>query len=429
MAENHFDLIIIGGRCAGASLTQWLAGSGLKILLLDRSTFPSRPSVPSAPFIHPGTMRLLDELGIPEAAYTQAGGKIEHFVIANFENSLLGDMPTLLMDLDRNYFQGIDRMLFDEALWERASTVPGVTALEGFAVTQILKDETGTISGVIGQTASREQETYTADLVVGADGRFSFCARHFGAKVVEEKNDFTSAAYYADWENMEPYAPDRPNAISTYNASQGLLLLVIPLAERTYSVAAVMQSKEANFGARGVEQAYLERIQRVPHLWNRLKHADRVSEIIGMRPIQNGYREAYGINWALVGDAVHYKDPSDGQGIYDALLGSKLLAQSIIAWKQNGIPWTTAGAEYQRKLMDATHPTFLQTVANVKQTLYMNMPGFLLKTLMRWTMSDPDFQTQFLRYLARAIDPADYKPLAGMPRALIKGVLSDLRKR
>ncbi len=89
---NKYDVIIIGGRCAGASLALRLAGHNLKILLVDRATFPSLPSVPSAPFIHPGMMRLLDELGIPESEYPHVGGKIERFVVANFENFFLAEM-------------------------------------------------------------------------------------------------------------------------------------------------------------------------------------------------------------------------------------------------------------------------------------------------------------------------------------------------
>jgi len=406
MSKNHYDIIIIGGRCAGASLALRLAGNNLKILLVDRATFPSLPSVPSAPFIHPGTMRLLDELDIPETEYMHVGGKIERFVVANFENYFLTEMPTSRMKLDRNYFQGIDRMLFDETLWKHAARVPGVTAREGFSVMQILKDASGTINGMSGKTAEGSQESFTADLVVGADGRFSFSARQFGAKVIEEQNQFTSAAYYADWENVDDYSPDYPNAITTYNAAQGFMLLVIPVAERKYAIATVMKSSDAHFGAQNLEPAYLEGLQRAPHLWHRLKNARQVTQVVGMRPIENGYREAFGANWALVGDAVHYKDPSDGQGIYDALLESKLLAQAILDWKKNGTAWVVAGARYQQTMMEATHATFKRTVANVKQTLYTPVPRFLFKTLVRWMTNNPNFQTQFLRYLARATHPA-----------------------
>lgn len=427
MSENHYDVIIIGGRPAGASLALWLAGGGLKILLVDRATFPSLPNVPSAPFVHPGTMRLMDELGIPETEYTHPGSKLERFVI-DMIGAFQAIMPTAQMGLDRNYFRGIDRSLFDTALWNRAAHVPGLTAREGFSVTEIRKDALGTITGIVGKTADGTAESYTADLLVGADGRFSFSARQFGAKVVEERNAHTSAVYHAEWEDVEDYAADCPNAITTYRTGKGFMILVIPIAERKYHIGAVLKSADANFGAQGFEQAYHDFLGWIPHLQNRLKNARRVTEVVGMRPIENGYRQAYGANWALVGDAAHYKDPSDGQGIYDALLESKLLAQSIRDWKQNRTSWAEAGAHYQQQMMDATHLMFMQTVDNVKQSLYINVPGCVAKTLVRWMISSPEFQTGFLRYLSRAIDPKAYKPSVS-PQILMDGLMGDIRQR
>jgi flavin-dependent dehydrogenase len=334
------------------------------------------------------------------------------------------------MGLARNYFYGVDRNHFDEALWKQAAQAAGVTANAGFAVTQILKDANGDVTGIAGQASGRPAETYTADLIVGADGRFSFAAREFGAKVIDELNQHTTAVYHAEWENVEAYSADHPHAVTNYNTGKSFQVLVIPTAERRYLIGTYMRSQDAHFGAQGIEQAYINGLQRIPHLWNRLKNAQRITDIVGIRPIENGYRAAYGAHWALVGDAVHYKDPSDGQGIYDALLESKLLAESILAWKQQGLAWMQAGAIYQQRLMDATHRMYQQTVANVKQTVFTQPPGFIINTLIRYGVSDPEFQTQFLRYLSRAIDPAAFTtgPAVFM-KIFMRGVIGDLRRR
>lgn len=426
---NHYDVIIIGGRCAGSSLAMRLAGHDLKILLVDRATFPSLPNVPSSPFIYPSALRLLAELGIDESEYALPGAKIERFVL-EFVGYFHTVMPTSLIGVDRNYCCGIDRRLFDHTLWKHAGRVPGVTAREGFSVTEILKNESGAVCGIVGKAGDGAAERFTADLVVGADGRFSFAARQFGAKVVEEQNGHTSASYHAEWENVDDYAPDCPDAVCLYNTNQGFAALVIPIAERKYIIGTYMKSADANFGARGLEQAYTNGLQRVPHLWNRLKNARRVTDIVGVRPIENGYREAFGAGWALAGDAVHYKDPFDGQGIYDALTETKLLAESIIDWKKNGTAWATAGANYQRRMMDATHAMFLQTVKRVKASLYTEVPGFALKTLARWVVNDPAYQAEFLRYLSRAIAPEDFKIEPSIsPRVVLNGIAGDLRAR
>ncbi len=295
-------------------------------------------------------------------------------------------------------------------------------------MTHILKDDSGTVTGVRGRSSADEPETFTADLVVGADGRFSFVAREFGAVGVGELNDFTSAGYMAEWDNVDDYSADWPNAITTYNTARRFMILMIPIAERKYLIATVMPSEDAHFGAHGAEQAYAEALQRVPHLQNRLKNAQQVSAMVGIRPIENGYREPFGVQWALVGDAVHYKDPSDGQGIYDALLGSKLLAESILAWKRGDLSWAEAGARYRQRLLDETQLMFRQTVANLKQSLFMTPPAFAIQTFARYLISDSDYQRQFFRYLSRAISPADYK--LGPPlllKAISRGVIGDLR--
>ena len=429
MSENHFDVIIIGGRCAGASLARRLGEQGLKILLVDRATFPSLPNVPSSPIFHPGTMRMMDELGIDEADYTLAGGRIDHYVLS-FVNYFEAVIPTARMTSDRKYSYGIDRNLLDHALWKHAASLPTVTAFEGFAVTEILKDEAGAVTGIVGKNADKVQETFTADLVVGADGRFSFAARQFGATVVEEKNEFTTAAYHAEWENVDDHGPECPRALTMYNTVKGLMLLVIPIAERKYIISTYMRSEDAQFGAKGLEDAYLEGVQAVPHLWKRMEHAKRVTDVVGVRPIENGYREAFGANWALVGDAVHYKDPIDGQGIYDALIETKVLAEAIISWKEEGVAWPVAGAHYKERMLAETHKMFLQTAGRVKQEVHTTPPAFLIKTYIRWLINDVDYQTQFLQYLSRSIDPADFKTEPSISLKVVwRGIVGDIRKR
>ena len=429
MANSHYDVIIIGGRCAGASLALRLADNDLNILLVDRATFPSQPNVPSAPFIHPGTMRLLDDLGLDESDYAHDGSRVDRFVV-RMSDLFEAQIPIAGNGLDRDYFCGIDRSRFDATLWNHAARASGVNSQAGFSVTQINKDATGHVSGITGQATDGRPTSFTADLVVGADGRFSFSARQFGASVIEEQNDHTSAVYIAEWENVADHSSDSPNAITSYYSGKGHMILVVPIARQKYHIGTVMKSAEANFGARGVEQAYEQTLQRIPHLWQRLTHGQRMNDVVGMRPIENGYRQAYGKNWALVGDAVHYKDPTDGQGIYDALLGSKLLAQAIIDWKQDRLSWEQAGATYQERLLEATHTLFKQTVANVKQTLYVAPPDFILNTFGRYLITNPDYQTRFVRYLSRALDPAEFQPGPKLfLKAFRQGIAADIRKQ
>lgn len=419
---SHYDVIIIGGRNAGASLAMRLAKQGLKIFMMDRASFPSLPQVPSSPIIHAGTMRLLDELGFNEKEYTHPNGIITEYAPC-FVGHFQVFMPTQLMNIDRNRAYGIDRNHFDTVLWERAAKTPNVTARAKFAGVGILK-ENGRITGIIGKDADGNEISITADVVVGADGRFSWTAREVDAKVVEERNELIGTSYHAEWEDVEPVSPQHPHTLAFYNTAKGLVAIVIPIDTRKYIVGNYLTTERTKLGAKKLEDYYEESLQSMPELWARMKNARRVTDVVGVKGIQNGYRTPYGDGWVLVGDAVHYKDPIDGQGIYDALIGTKILAEAIRKWKQDGASWDEAMKFYQDEFWKETHPMFLQTVERIKLEAYGTPPPFIINTIIRWTLSDPEYQAQFLRYIHRAVDPS-LRPEPG-PKYFLRGLKRDL---
>lgn len=420
--EKQYAVIIIGGRIAGASLAIRLAQQNVRVLLIDRTTFPSWPSVPSSPMVHPGTMRLLDELGLGEGDYTHPEGRVTHFIL-DMMGKYQAVMPTELLQLDRNYIYGIDRNKFDTVLWQRTKSLPTVTACEDFAMTDIVKDAAGRVTGITGKSGQGAEEQISAGLVVGADGRFSMAAHKFGARPFEELNEYPSASYHAEWDGVASYSDKYPNPIVVYQLGNGFSLLCIPIDKHKYIIANYMRTSDADFEGK-LEEHYLQMVQSVPRLRDQLKNARRVTRIVGVRRIDNGYRQAYGDGWALVGDAFHYESPLDGQGIYNALLASKLLAEAIQQWK-SGKPWQQAGEEYQQRFYTSSHAMLKQTVKRVQQELYTNPPPFVVNTLMRWVLTDPGYQQQFLRYLSRAIEPDSFV-FGPRPGPMVRGFLRDV---
>ena len=59
-----YDTVIVGARCAGSALALTLAREGLKVLAIDRATFPS--DTMSGHFIHPAGVSCLRRLGLLE---------------------------------------------------------------------------------------------------------------------------------------------------------------------------------------------------------------------------------------------------------------------------------------------------------------------------------------------------------------------------
>lgn len=420
---SDFQVIIIGGRPAGASLAIRLGRQNIKTLLVDKMTFPSLPSVPSSPILYSPHLEMLDDLGIAQSEAFHADGRLDAFAVS-FVGHFHSVIPLSIAGAKYPYAYGADRTKFDTAIWEHACKQHSVTARSGFSVTGILKENRRVI-GIKGQTERGKEETFTADLVIGADGRFSHAAAQFEAPILEEHNEHITSSYHAEWENV----PDgfAPHSGTIYNTAKGLAVIMIPIDTRKYIVGTYLRPEHQ--ADKRPEEAYLERLQAIPEVWARLKNATRVTQVIGVKGIRNGFRQPAGDGWALVGDAFHYKDPLDGQGIYDALLEAKFLAEAVGQWQNGGKTWAQAGQEYANRAIEGTRPMMLQTVRRVKQEMFSDPPPFIIKTLIRWTLSSPEYQRDFMRLITRSADPNNWQTPGTMRRAVMQGIRNDLFRR
>jgi flavin-dependent dehydrogenase len=417
--DTDYDVIIVGGRPAGATLAARLGMLGLRVLLLERDTFPSAPAA-SCPVIYPSTMHLLDEIGADEADYahdTPALHEINIEIRDDFCSTIR--VPILF---GRDYAYAIDRARFDEALWRTAARQAGVTAMQGVAVTDVLR-EGECVSGVRARLPGDVVSTWTADCVVGADGRFSLVARKVGAKELDRCDDLPTSIYYAYWRDVAAFA-DGPT-IHIFGTGRGIGYLLMDSADGTTCVAVGGRAALFSGDQKPVER-YAQLLRDQPHVWRRLEGAERATEVHGMRNIGNLYRQASGPGWALVGDALHQKDPLDGQGIYDAVFTAKALAEAIGTWKRGAASWAYAMETYAAAVRAETYPMYQVTLERVRQELYIPRPDWAYKTWVRWLSTDAEYRRRFGLLLARAIDPERWLPPSAFLGALLRGALSDL---
>jgi 2-polyprenyl-6-methoxyphenol hydroxylase-like FAD-dependent oxidoreductase len=419
--NTHYDVVIVGGRPAGATLAARLGRQGLRVLLLERARLPSVPAA-SSPAIYPATMRLLDEIGADEAEYARGTPRVHWLVSeirADFRVSL--PMPNLF---GRDYLYAIDRARFDDALWRTAARCPTVTALQGFAVTDLLRDG-AYVRGVMGRVAGRPEQRFTADCVVGADGRFSLVARKAGARSYAERSDLPTSIYYAYWANVQPYQGEEPVIVS-YGTGLGYGVGLMDSADGTTCVAIEGRASALELGDQKPIELYMRLLKQHPQVWRRLATAEPITEVRGMRNIGNLYRDAGGSGWALVGDALHQKDPIDGQGIYDAVVTAKLLSQAIVEWKHGRKPWALALADYAAAVRAETYPMYQVTMDRVKRELYTTHPDWAYHSWLRWLATDREYQRWIMLLLSRAIPPAGWLPARVVLQAIGRGALADL---
>ena len=159
--DQYYDVLIVGGGPAGSTLAWSLRGSGLRVAILDKHTFP-RDKV-CAGWVTPA---VIEELALDVDDYRQSR---TFQPIYGFRVSQIGgrEIETNYTDQPASY--SIRRCEFDHYLLERS----GAELLLGQKFKSMHKTEEGWLVN----------DHYRARLVVGAGGHFCPVVRAMGAKL------------------------------------------------------------------------------------------------------------------------------------------------------------------------------------------------------------------------------------------------------
>ncbi|MCA9887461.1 MAG: FAD-dependent monooxygenase [Anaerolineae bacterium] len=423
--EPYYDVIIVGGRVAGSALAARLGLYGLRVLMLERSEFPSLPAV-SSPIIYAPTMKILDEIGADETIYARNTPRITLM----HQIALGASGRVHIPEADgRAYAYAIDRARFDEALWQNAVRLPQVDGRQNCNVVDVALDGER-VTGVVVKNEDGSTETIHSDIVIGADGRFSMVARKMNAQLRDEWEQLPTSIYYAYWEGVA-MIDDLPSA-SAYEGHGPFGYLAMDSADGQ-TVIAVEGRSEALEHDGEVDAFYEQKIMELPALAERMAGATRVTTVRGMKHVSNAYRQPGGPGWALVGDAYHHKDPLDGQGIYNAVITGKALAQAIRKYKRGQLSWEEALADYDEVARVKTYGMYKTLQRRIKESFYPEpnrVPPWVNEQMTRWIFEDPDMEDLIGKMLTRQL-PADMIALMAPPtlmRALARGPWRDLRK-
>jgi 2-polyprenyl-6-methoxyphenol hydroxylase-like FAD-dependent oxidoreductase len=313
MSQTGYDVIVVGARCAGSPTAMLLAQQGHRVLVVDRSTFPS--DTISTHVVHPTGVAALARWGLLDEVVA-SGCPPLHTYAFDFGPVIVAGSPGTAAS-PVGYCPR--RTILDQVLVE-AAVHAGAEVREGFFVEGLTVDD-DRVTGIRGRTRDGASVTERARWVIGADGLRSLVARSVHAqqyRAVEPK----LCGYYAYWSGLlvdgrfEVYdRGDRGFAAAPTNDGLTLLVGGWPFAEL-----------EANNS--DVEGNYLAIFDRVPEFAARLHGATRESRVTGMA-VPNFFRMPYGPGWALVGDAGYNKDPITAQGISDAFRDAELLAAAL----------------------------------------------------------------------------------------------------
>ena len=307
------DVVIVGGRCAGAPLALLLARAGHDVLIVERTTFPS--DTMSTHFIQaPGVVRLarwglLDEILATEVPVVRRA-RVHTDEVTEFELPERPSFPGLIAP--RRYI--LDKLLVD------AAVSAGAKLAEGVSVDRLLFEDDRVV-GVSGHDKTGDFEA-RGRFVVGADGRHSTVAREVEAPF-ESYHDPVTSGYYAYFSGVEM------NAAAETVMHDELFAVCFPTHDDLTLVGLAWRPDRFKDLKRDVDGNFRTGLSALGELGERILAGERAERYVGTADVPNFLRRAYGPGWALIGDALFHKDPVPADGISDAFRAADYLASAL----------------------------------------------------------------------------------------------------
>jgi len=335
MGAGRYDVIVVGARVAGAATAMLLARQGLRVLAVDRASFPS-DTISSHQLQVPGValLRRWGLLGQLAAAGTPPARRVR------FDAG--GD---LVMDGQFPAWQGVDalysprRTVLDSILVEAAREA-GAEVRENFRVTH-LTGSGGRVTGIRGAARGRPEVTESASLVIGADGKRSLVAGAVGARRYRERpvRSFASYSYWAGVPVPGGELYQRP----------GRAVAVFPTSDELTMVYAASPITGFALARADLEGHYLRTLDLCGDLGERVRSGTRAERLRTTPDQPNAFRCSHGPGWALAGDAGVVMDSVSAQGMTSALRDASYLSDAVVAGLGGSLALAGALRGHQRR--------------------------------------------------------------------------------
>ena len=383
-----YDVIVVGARCAGASLAMLLARAGHRVALVDRASFPS--DTMSTHFVWQRGAARLQAWGLLGRLRARGCAPIREITFDAGPVQVSGIGP----DVAGESCTYCPRRTVLDALLVEAAGESGAELIEGFVVSDVLWSE-GRAAGVRGHLRGSAESSLRAPVVVGADGLHSTIARRAAARTYRQHPPLT-AVYYSYWSGICELG-------ASFHARPGRLILVWPTNDDLRCIYVAWPRQEFSQVRRDVTASFQAALELVPGLRETVASGRREQRFTGTGDLPNLYRASAGPGWALAGDAGHHKDPCTGMGISDAFLAADLLAEALHDGLAGDRPMDQALACYQQRRDALTANALDLTLATAR--LAPLSPR--LEALCRTAAEHPGVARQLFGVLGGSIPIAD----------------------
>jgi geranylgeranyl reductase family protein len=355
----EYDVVVAGGGPGGSSVAYYLARQGVRVLVMDKCTFPREKICGDG--VAPRAVRNLYRMGLQE----RLDGNFNKFHGFRFAGAGKSVVQTLIPATPRfpDYGYIIKRFDLDKILIDYARE-NGAEVWEDCRVKEPLV-EGGRVVGVRALRGSEEIEV-TAPVVVGADGPHSVLGRKMGLLV----NDphflgISMRQYFEGVEDIGDYLEVYPeHAISPGSG------WVFPLNREglaNVGVGAMLFHIQRN--EIDLHKFFETLIHDTPHVAPKLKNAKPVSPLRGaLLRVGLGGSKVECPGMLLIGDAASMTNPVSGEGITYALETGEMAARHILDSRMNGRGFHIDPDEdsFRAKLVDRYQHYFNHGLMSIK---------------------------------------------------------------
>lgn len=349
MKEFDFDIGIIGGGPAGASMAAYLAKAGLSCVVCEGELFP-RPHVgesfvPASTrvFKEIGFLDKLDKAGFPHkygGAWTTNGKG------AVYTDSWEGLSPDCHVHVrfaereqpgvDRNYTFHVDRAKFDLMLLQHAHEL-GATVYEGIRVQNVDFSEPGRPR--LNLALGAKNTHLNVRMVVDASGRRTLLGNQLKLRIHDAV--FDQYAIHAWFEGFDRRAMAKSAALDDYIFIHHLPLVnswiwQIPISETVTSIGVVTQKKHFAKSKQAREAFFWHCLESRPEIAELLRKATQLRPLKEEGDYSYAMKQICGDNFVLVGDASRFVDPIFSTGVSIALNSSRFASADIIRAAESG---------------------------------------------------------------------------------------------
>jgi 2-polyprenyl-6-methoxyphenol hydroxylase-like FAD-dependent oxidoreductase len=319
MTSIRVNTCIVGGGPAGLMLGLLLAKRGVDVVVLEGHENFDREF--RGEILQPSTAHLLDELGLLEYMLDQPHSLLDSGKV-RLNGDEIGGFSFKRIAPEYPYAIWMPQPVFLAALLRKAEPFPSFRCWMGAKVTKLIQEDGCTV-GVTGVRHGREPFEIRADVVVGADGRYSAVAKLGGFTAEYEHHDFDLV-----WFTIE----QPPGWSNTFYVSLGETVRGLMLPKYPHHIQAgigLPTGEWRRWRKQGVSFV-ADRIRRFDPIFT--DFANGLKDFTPFFPLEGIVRLID--DWArdgllLIGDAAHTMSPAGAIGVNVAIATAAVTAQEL----------------------------------------------------------------------------------------------------